>query len=89
MSGILGSGNISEGNCYNIGNINIEDIIVDNNSYVLLTGSIVGNLTNIILNNCYNYGNIQTNAIKRNVYSRFNQSEVSTERCYFYFQELA
>lgn len=85
VGGIFGSGNISEGNCFNIGNINIEDIIVDNNgTYALLTGGIVGNLTNMSLSNCYNYGNIQTNAIKGNVYSTmFSSSEVSIESCYY------
>lgn len=85
VGGIFGSGNISEGNCYNIGDINIEDIIVDNNgTYTLLTGGIVGNLTNMSLRNCYNYGNIQTNAIKGNVYTTMSSSsEVSTERCYY------
>lgn len=92
VGGVLGGGPLTGGSCYNIGDIEVEDIVVEG-SLGIFTGGVVGTLESesltgnpVKIENCYNYGKINTtgsNVIKGNAYAAFTQVEVTSNKCYY------
>lgn len=87
VGGVLGQGPLTGGCCYNIEDIEVEDIVVGG-SLSIFTGGVVGSLSGnpVKIENCYNYGKINTaggNVIKGNTFAAFTQVEVTSNKCYY------
>ena len=87
VGGVLGQGPLTGGCCYNIEDIEVEDIVVGG-SLGIFTGGVVGSLSGnpVKIENCYNYGKINTaggNVIKGNTFAAFTQVEVTSNKCYY------